>query len=195
MARTEREALILMRDEGGGFVSKLATAWLAADHANDARLRAAFPELLARYQAVPKHEPSPFHGDPQDSPQTNVPAVDPLRELPEFRAWLLALEPDDRSWVYRQAMSFVGLGQVAPFCRSVSELTFEPSGPGETFIVRQGDSRLGEVGVGYKDGSWVASLAGWPCHESAVSGPFSCRLEAAYSLLQPDEAAEALDRR
>lgn len=57
--RTEREALILMRDRGGNFASKLAQAWLVADPQNAARLKAGFSNLLAIYQAEPFGDTTP----------------------------------------------------------------------------------------------------------------------------------------
>lgn len=35
---------------GGGFASTLAEAWLKADSGNSAKLAAAFPELIEKYQ-------------------------------------------------------------------------------------------------------------------------------------------------
>lgn len=54
--RTKQSALLLMRESGGDFASKLATAWLAADPANEVRLDHAFAALLVRYQSVPERE-------------------------------------------------------------------------------------------------------------------------------------------
>lgn len=51
-SKEKYEALILMEHIGGGFVSRLADAWLHSDSANDARLTAAFPELLAKYHRM-----------------------------------------------------------------------------------------------------------------------------------------------
>lgn len=42
-------AILAMARYGGGFASALANAWMHADATNDARLCAAFPELLAQY--------------------------------------------------------------------------------------------------------------------------------------------------
>ena len=35
---------------GGGFAARLADAWLRADSVNSAKLAAAFPELIEKYQ-------------------------------------------------------------------------------------------------------------------------------------------------
>jgi hypothetical protein len=45
------EVVEFMRKTGGGFVSRLAEAWARADNDNEARLRAAFPEIWAHYSA------------------------------------------------------------------------------------------------------------------------------------------------
>lgn len=45
-----------MRTHGGGFVSRLADAWLHADPANRARIEAAFPHLLVSFGPA-----SPFY--------------------------------------------------------------------------------------------------------------------------------------
>lgn len=39
-----------MRDNGGHFAGNLAQAWMYADTHNSARLAAAFPDLIERYQ-------------------------------------------------------------------------------------------------------------------------------------------------
>jgi hypothetical protein len=41
-----------MTIHGGGFVSRLGTAWLHADSENSRRLEEAFPEYVAKYQAI-----------------------------------------------------------------------------------------------------------------------------------------------
>jgi hypothetical protein len=54
MPLTDREvkAIKLMERIGGGFASKLATAWHHADAHNSERLKKAFPELLSDYCAM-----------------------------------------------------------------------------------------------------------------------------------------------
>lgn len=44
------ETIRNMQQYGGGFASKLAEAWLRADSWNCARLAAAFPDLIDKYQ-------------------------------------------------------------------------------------------------------------------------------------------------
>jgi hypothetical protein len=52
MTESELETLFAMEREGGGFVRRLALAWLFADQENFEKLRAAFPEYWAKYAAV-----------------------------------------------------------------------------------------------------------------------------------------------
>ncbi len=44
------DTLINMKDFGGGFAGHLAEAWLHADSYNTARLAAAFPDLIEKFQ-------------------------------------------------------------------------------------------------------------------------------------------------
>lgn len=41
-----------MREYGGGFASNLAEAWFVADSSNSAKLAAAFPEFVDKYNPV-----------------------------------------------------------------------------------------------------------------------------------------------
>lgn len=50
----ELRILLLMERFGGGFASKLATAWLNADGENAAKLRASFSDLLNNYRSFDK---------------------------------------------------------------------------------------------------------------------------------------------
>lgn len=53
MTDHERRLLGKMQHHGGNFTSALATAWLAADYDNAAKLREAFGHILARYERAP----------------------------------------------------------------------------------------------------------------------------------------------
>lgn len=44
--------LSTMRQLGGGFASKLAAAWLAADHESSTKLIETFPDLYDRYRRI-----------------------------------------------------------------------------------------------------------------------------------------------
>ena len=50
MTDHELKLLQAMEKHGGGFAKRLATAWLHADAENQAKLRAAFGSLLAKYE-------------------------------------------------------------------------------------------------------------------------------------------------
>lgn len=51
MTEQERfDTLTNMRLDGGGFASRLAAAWMWADSCNNARLAAAFPDLIEKFQ-------------------------------------------------------------------------------------------------------------------------------------------------
>jgi hypothetical protein len=53
MTHDEKLAMLrAMRVHGGSFVSMLSSAWLHADSDNCRRLEAAFPEYVAKYQAI-----------------------------------------------------------------------------------------------------------------------------------------------
>lgn len=45
-------ALLIMHNQGGGFASALAKAWLRADHGNSQKLQREFADLLAPYAAL-----------------------------------------------------------------------------------------------------------------------------------------------
>lgn len=47
---TKLQTIAAMRLYGGGFVSALANAWLAADPVNQARLEAAFADKFAEFR-------------------------------------------------------------------------------------------------------------------------------------------------
>lgn len=48
---------VAMQQHGGGFCSRLAAAWFAADSANRARIEAAFPHLLADFGPGSRYYP------------------------------------------------------------------------------------------------------------------------------------------
>jgi len=48
------ETASMMHGLGGSFAKALATAWCCADPDNRARLEAAFPELIAKYERLVK---------------------------------------------------------------------------------------------------------------------------------------------
>lgn len=49
---TDEEIATAMYAYGGSFVSALANAWERADSTNQARLKAAFPDLFAKYREL-----------------------------------------------------------------------------------------------------------------------------------------------
>ncbi len=63
------EALELMQQCGGHFVSNLARAWVFADAENDLRLRLAFGHYLDEYKALAQKAKN----------RTSAPAHDPTR--------------------------------------------------------------------------------------------------------------------
>ena len=46
------QVISAMHQYGGGFVSRLAAAWLHADDSNQDRLKDCFPELWAKYECM-----------------------------------------------------------------------------------------------------------------------------------------------